>query len=301
MRFSIGASILLGLCLVVRAEADDQPLTEDLLTLSKHWSVGANLVYANSESRNSEAVDFVQVQTGPAQFVRVPSAVGEQHTVTDLIIYGASASYGLTENTEFSVRASASSSYFRSESAAGTIASNDSRFSDAWLGLSHRFDTGRESASLFGFAQTAFAENSNVSGTNIVSGKSWLMGVTSYRKVDPMLFSITAAYQYSMDRNTDRGVLDPGDVIAIDPSVSFLANPDVTLSLGTSWSSRQGDTRDGGPQSIRITQMSLNVGVGYAWSENTLLFFNTNADISGAGGASVSLSFLYQPRHEADR
>ncbi|MGF1547697.1 MAG: hypothetical protein ACFCUG_10255 [Thiotrichales bacterium] len=71
-------------------------------------------------------------------------------------------------------------------------------------------------------------------------------------------------------------------------------NAEVTLTgeLQLRW--HGADAVHGDTRGIDTTQTRLDFGLGYAFSKRTTLQMTTRADISGDGGAEVSLTALYK-------
>lgn len=278
----------------------DLPLTvEDLLTAQNRLRLELSLTYANADKTGVQTGAPLLIQTGPAQFVAVPTQVGESRSNRDTLVLATGLRYGLSADTELYGRASWLSNSLRTEDANGARSESDSRFADAWLGVNHRFIREGESPALLGFAEAAVAERES-SGT--VHGRAWLLGFTTYRVIDPVVLSLTGAYRINLRRAGDGERRDPGDLLLLNPSVAFAVNNEVTLSGGLTWRRQQAERVESQRRGIATTRTDLNLGLGYAFSERSTLSFTTRANLSGAEGAEFGLTWLYKlgelPRRE---
>lgn len=271
------------------------PLTiEDLLTAQQRWRVELGAVYANSDTTGVESSQPILIQVGPTQFISLPTVVGEQRRNSDTLVLTPGLRYGVSGDTEVYGRFSALTSTTRRFGAQGPQSQTDERFADVWLGVNHRFIREGKTPALLGFLEVAVAENTAASGVDLVHGKSWLAGVTTYRAIDPIVLAATVAYRANLERDANGPKRNPGDLFLINPSVSFAVNNEVTLTTGLQWRLTQADQFDGQAQGIRTTQTSLNLGLGHAWSQRLTLSVNTRANISGNGGADIQFIALYK-------
>lgn len=292
-------SVVLACLFATIASAEEPPTSdkaipvENLLTSKGKVNLGFGLVYANSERSRVQVGDMVLIQTGPSQFVRVPIEVGELRVNTDTLVATPSLRYGVTENTQLSLRGSYSTNYARTQGLSGSDSSSSSRFVGAYLGIDHRLQKEGKTPGLIGLLDVALAENNSISGSDISYARSWLIGITAYRVFEPLVLSATAAYQMNLARQRDGQQFDPGNLIVFSPSLNFIPNRDSSFGLGFAWVLGGSDVVDGSESSIVQTRTDLNLYFSYAWSKPLLLFFTLNSNISGKGGASIGLSSSY--------
>ena len=270
----------------------DLPLTvEDLLTAQNRWRLELGATYANSEKTGLQTGQSVQIQTGPAQFITLPTAVGESRTNNDTLVFTPGLRYGLSADTEIYTRASWLADSSRIQDTAGTRTESDHRFADLWTGVNHRFVREGKTPALLGFVEAALAEKSR---SDTAYGKSWLLGFTAYRTLDPVVLAATAAYRINQTRQIDGLDNKPGNFLLLNPAVNFAVNDQVTLSTGLQWRRQEADTIGGAAQGVVATRTSLNLGLGFQWDERTTLNFTTRANISGSGGAEIGLVALFK-------
>lgn len=179
------------------------------------------------------------------------------------------------------------------DSLGNTNETSDSRLQDMSLTGQYQLTNNHKSLpdSLI-FGEVSVYDNTD--GLEPVSGSSALVGGTVYTVNDPIVLSLTGSYQYNGTRDlTDTSVakeVDIGDVVSVNGSVGFAVNPDITLTTGIGWQSRQADELQGlSTTSTRQTQTNLNLGMAYALSERSNLTANASSNISGEGGSTVSV------------
>lgn len=178
----------------------------------------------------------------------------------------------------------------RSSDLSGTNRDNESRFVDAWAGLNYQFSQDDKTPALLGFIEGALYEKHQQSSA---SGKSWTLGMTTYRAIDPVVLSLTSSYQWNQQRD-DGGVrFQPGNYLLLSPSVAFAVNDRVTLTTGFQWMNRQADRYDNQPQGFRQTSTDLTLGLGYGVSKGNTLNFSFKANASGQSRADLRLNWLY--------
>ena len=290
------AILLLCTTVALPSQADLPLKIEDLLTKKNQWRGELGMVYANREQRDISTGEFIQIQIGPTQFISLPTVGGEQQVNSDTLVLTPGLRYGVTLDTELYGRLSLSHTASRSEDAGGgTHSQSDDRFADVWLGINHRFWDDDEHPALLGFLEVAALENVANEGTDNVSGKSWLFGLTTYRAIDPLVLGLTAAYGLNLERRLTNGTdHQPGDFLLLNPSVNFAVNNWVTLTYGLQWRWRQADKFNGQPQGLRTTNTAMSLGLGYSWSQRLTLNFNARTNISGQNNAEIGLTFLYK-------
>jgi len=267
------------------------PLTiEDLITDKGKVTLDATFSYANSNQQGVATGEPIIVQTGPTSFITIPTRIGETRTDTDASVATLGLRYGLTKDAELYGRGSYLWNSSRSSNFSDASSSNINSFSDAWLGLNYRFLKDGETPALLSFIEVALVERLKESNS---SAKSWMLGVTSYSVIDPVVLSMTAAYRFNQERMNGEQRYKPGNFLLLNPSLAFAVNDRVSLSGGVQWLSRQPDRLDGLSQSFRRTTTDLNFGVAYGFSDATSLAFSVTTNASGSSGSSVRLNLLH--------
>lgn len=271
----------------------DLPLTvENLLSDKGKTRFEFSTTYVNSERRGIDAADPITVQTGPATFVEIPSIVGERSTNTDAVVVSTGIRYGLTNKDEIYGRVSGVSVDSRSENLLGEVSKiSDTRFSDAWVGINHKFRDDTDKAALFGFAELQLAEKQSDDST--AKGKSAVIGMTTYQTYDPVVLSLTGAVQVNGKRDVNGIDYKPGNSLILSPSVGFAVNDKVTLTSGVNWRMKQEDEYNGTKTGIKRTSTSLNLGLGFALGKKDTLNFAVQPQVSGDGDVQMNLNWIH--------
>jgi len=271
--------------------ADLPLIIEDLTTDKGRFKFEFSLTYANAEQQGVSMGQPIVVQVGETSFITIPTLIGEHNGNTDSLISTLGLRYGLTDKVELYSRASHLHIRQRNTDAAGDSKSSESRFADAWGGINYQFKQDDETPALLGFAEIALREKHRFSSASL---KSSMFGLTTYRAIDPVVFSFTGAYRLSLARK-DGGVdYNPGNLLLFNPTVGFAVNERVTMSTGLQWMNRAADSRNGRAQGLRHTQTDLQLGVSYGLSDQGTVNINIKANVSGQDGADLRLSWLRQ-------
>lgn len=117
--------------------------------------------------------------------------------------------------------------------------------------------------------------------------------MTTYRAIDPVVLSLTAAYRFNTTRSDGDVDLKPGNFLLLTPSIAFAVNDRVTLTTGLQWINRQADRIKGESREARETSTDILLGVGYGIARGNTLNFTVNANASGRNGADLRLNWLY--------
>jgi len=136
--------------------------------------------------------------------------------------------YGLTGKTEIYARGSGQYSSSRSP----TASMSDVRFLNTWVGASYQFKKDTETPALIGFFEEALFEQGKDSTYAL---KSWAAGLTAYKSIDPIVFVFSGYYGLNALRKDGVATIDPGNILALNPSVAFSVNDRVTLNAGVRW------------------------------------------------------------------
>jgi len=265
---------------------------EDILTDKGKIKLDTSMSYSNLERSGLSIGEPTVIQTGPTSFITLPaSIVGERTTNSDSLVGTLGLRYGLTGNAEIYIRSSYVSYGQRSTEANGTKNSaRQSRWVNAWGGINYRFKDDDKTPAILGLAEIALFEKPIEKRSSF---KSAMFGVTTYKAIDPMVLSLTTAYQFSRERKDKEIKYKPGNFVLINPSVAFTVNDRITLTTGMQWVSRAADRIDGQDLGMRRTSTNLILGVGYGVSKGNTLNFTLQSNTSGRGGADLRFSWLY--------
>jgi len=252
--------------------------------------VDVSLTYANRDRQGVATAEPITVQTGPTSFVTLPTLVGESQGNSDTLVGTLGLRYGLTAKAEIYGRASYLHNSSRSSDLTSLSSSSDSRFADAWGGVNYQFKRDDDTPALLGFAEVALREKHSKSSASF---KSWMLGMTTYKAIDPVVLSLTAAYRFNQVRQDGAADYKPGNLLFLNPSLAFAVNDRVTLTTGLQWTNRQADTLDGNAQGFRRTSTDLLLGVGYGVSKGSTLNATFKSNASGQNGADLRLNWLH--------
>jgi hypothetical protein len=275
---------------------------DELVTSQGKWRAELGGAYANTDGFFTRPGQPITIQTGSTQFLTFVPVGGIERINTDTLVLTPGLHYGLTSRTELYGRASWLSSTTRTTVApSGSVSEGTvNRFADAWIGVNHVLLREDKYPAVLGFAELALAENGSVSGTANDYGKSLLLGGTVYRTTDPLVLTLTGAYRHNLERNLDGGSYDPGNVVLANPSVHFAVNDDVTLVGGVQWR-WQAETQVNDVRYAAETRTDQNLGMGYKWDKRLTLSASVRNNISGLGGADLSLTAVYKLDDEPRR
>ncbi len=123
--------------------------------------------------------------------------------------------------------------------------------------------------------------------------KSYLVGITTYKAIDPIVFSLTSAYRLNL-RSQENGLSEKqGNLFLFNPSIAFAVNDRVTLTTGFQWINRQSDKLNNQTESFRRTSTDLLLGVGYGISKGSTVNTTFKLNASGSNGADLRLNWLH--------
>ncbi|MCQ9327517.1 transporter [Neisseria dentiae] len=281
--------LLLTATLPLYAFADLPLSLEDILTDKGKLKLDASISYINSESSQSELAAPVFIQTGPASFIPVPTELNQTNKNSDMLAGTLGLRYGLTGNTDLYGNASwlwREERSFDSESQTSSRNRNK-HLSDVSIGISHTFLKDEKNPALIGFAEAAVYEKSRGKAS---SGKSWLIGATTYKAIDPVVLSLTAAYRLNRNKTLSDGQKSKaGNYWLLNPNISFAANDRISLTGGIQWLGAQPDRLDGKKESARSTSTYAHFGAGYGFSKSTSLNASARFNISGQSSSELKL------------
>lgn len=197
--------------------------------------------------------------------------------------------YGVSEKAEFYARGSYLYNMHRSYDEIRTSSSSENRFADAWIGLNYQFKGDDDTPAVLGFGEIAAREKHSESS---VSFKSAMFGVTAYKALDPVVFSLTGAYRVNRTRNNGSSEYKPGNLLLLHPSFAFAANDRVTLTAGLQWTSRQPDRIAERDQGLRRTSTDFLLGVAYGIAQGSALNVTFKGNASGRNGTDLRINLL---------
>ncbi|EMU0435023.1 meta-pathway of phenol degradation family protein [Neisseria gonorrhoeae] len=264
----------------------DLPLTiEDIMTDKGKWKLETSLTYLNSENSRSELAAPVYIQTGATSFIPIPTEIQENGSNTDMLAGTLGLRYGLTGNTD--IYGSGSYLWHEERKLDGNGKTRNKRMSDISAGISHTFLKDGKNPALIAFLESTVYEKSRNKAS---SGKSWLIGATTYKAIDPIVLSLTAAYRINGSKTLSDDVkYKAGNYWMLNPNISFAANDRISLTGGIQWLGKQPDRIDGKKESARNTSTYAHFGAGFGFTKTAALNASARFNVSGQSSSELKL------------
>ncbi|WP_461220013.1 meta-pathway of phenol degradation family protein [Neisseria gonorrhoeae] len=264
----------------------DLPLNiEDIMTDKGKWKLETSLTYLNSENSRAALASPVYIQTGSASFIPVPTEIQENGSNTDMLAGTLGLRYGLTGNTD--IYGSGSYLWHEERKLDGNGKTRNKRMSDISAGISHTFLKDGKNPALIAFLESTVYEKSRNKAS---SGKSWLIGATTYKAIDPIVLSLTAAYRINGSKTLSDDVkYKAGNYWMLNPNISFAANDRISLTGGIQWLGKQPDRIDGKKESARNTSTYAHFGAGFGLTKTAALNASARFNVSGQSSSELKL------------
>ncbi|MEF1433966.1 meta-pathway of phenol degradation family protein [Neisseria gonorrhoeae] len=264
----------------------DLPLTiEDIMTDKGKWKLETSLTYLNSENSRAALAAPVYIQTGATSFIPVPTEIQENGSNTDMLAGTLGLRYGLTGNTD--IYGSGSYLWHEERKLDGNGKTRNKRMSDISAGISHTFLKDGKNPALIAFLESTVYEKSRNKAS---SGKSWLIGATTYKAIDPIVLSLTAAYRINGSKTLSDDVkYKAGNYWMLNPNISFAANDRISLTGGIQWLGKQPDRIDGKKESARNTSTYAHFGAGFGFTKTAALNASARFNVSGQSSSELKL------------
>lgn len=268
----------------------DLPLTiEDIMTDKGKWKLETSLTYLNSENSRAELAAPVYIQTGATSFIPIPTEIQENGSNTDMLAGTLGLRYGLTGNTD--IYGSGSYLWHEERKLDGNGKTRNKRMSDISAGISHTFLKDDKNPALIGFLESTVYEKSRNKAS---SGKSWLIGATTYKAIDPVVLSLTAAYRINGSKTLSSNTkYKAGNYWMLNPNISFAANDRISLTGGIQWLGKQPDRLDGKKESARNTSTYAHFGAGFGFTKTTALNASARFNVSGQSSSELKFGVLH--------
>src|SRR6218665_4073659 len=217
----------------------DLPLTvERLITDKGKIKLYLSLSYANADRQGVSSAAPISVQVSPTSFVTLLTQIGEHVDNSDIAVAALGLPYGLTAKAEVYARLSGLSSRRRSSGLGGSATSSQSGFADAWAGANYQFKKDDDGHAVLGFAEIALREKHR---RRSASFKSAMLGATTYKAIDPVVFSLSGAYRFNQGRQDGAQSYQPPSLLLLKTAVNFPVFVRVTLFSSAYWTRRDGE------------------------------------------------------------
>lgn len=282
-------STLLLLPLSFQAAAELPLSLEELLTDKGKLRLESSISYTNVEREQTRLANPIYIQTGANSYIAVPTALQQGSRNSDLIIGTLGLRYGITAKTELYGNASYLWRNDRTYNGAANSHSSDN-LSNISLGISHTFKQDGKNPALIGFAETTAYEKSYGKAS---SAKSWQIGATTYKAIDPIVLSLTGSYHINNSKNIAAGKYKAGNYFTLNPSISFAANNRISITGGVQWIAQQPSRLNGTKLAARNTATYAHFGVGYGISRETSISASARFNVSGQSNSTLRLSLQH--------
>ena len=279
-------STLLLLPLFFQAAAELPLSLEELLTDKGKLRLESSISYTNIEREQTRIANPIYIQTGTNSYIAVPTALQQGSRNSDLIIGTLGLRYGITAKTELYGNASYLWRNDRTYNGAAHSNSSDN-LSNISLGISHTFKQDGKNPALIGFAETIAYEKSYGKAS---SAKSWQIGATTYKAIDPIVLSLTGTYHINSSKNIAAGKYKAGNYFTLNPSISFAANDRISITGGVQWIVQQPSRLNGTKLAAKNTATYAHFGVGYGISRETSISASARFNVSGQSNSTLRLS-----------
>ena len=272
MRWQPRHSLLLAIVYCSPLQADLPLSVDDLFTAHHRYRLETGLDYSNRE--------YSEPVAGYAQS-------------TDVAVASLGLRYGLTARTELFTRVYGYYSQARTQNDQGLQVDANTDWNRVVAGANIQFSADNKTPALLGFAAFDLIENPADSALQLRYGSSANLGFTTYRSIDPLLLSAVFRFDYRSDYQQQGLNVEPGHSVVISPQTAFAINHLVTLTGGLEWEWRQGVAVQGSQLTLDRTRTSVLLGLGYNWSEDVTVSFNSEFAVTDSAGASMSVNVVY--------
>lgn len=287
--------ILFVLIPSVSYSSDDVEVIREKILGKNKVGYGLNFTYRTLSSTNQNFIEDI-LKVGD-DFVPVIRLTGPGETNIDSYIITPSIYYGLSNRLSLYGQLSHVSTNRRSTDGSNSYDERDSYISGINTGLRLKLLNGN-GFGISGNIGTALAVFDSLSTEKLVfdPGKNISIGFTTYKIVDSMIMlNMSLGYSYTMERKVYDLDYNPPDTLHISPSIAFSVSPRITLNGGFTWQ-RDNVTKINGAVVTRDmvrTSMNADFGMNYVISDKLGLGVNLSSDMSGDGGAALSVSLSY--------
>ena len=267
----------------------DLPLSlEGIAPTQNRFKIGASLTYYNSNTdvHNQGASSYLLTPQNTT--IEIPGRLISGRNNSDVLYSNISLQYGVSANTELYSSIGALWRQNRYSDANGHFSRNHHELSDVVLGVNQVVLRDGANPMLTATLETSALEK--IRGKN-VHARSWFAGISAYKAVDPVVFSLTTGYRFNFNNSTGRR---PGNYWLIRPGVSFAANDRTAFNARLQWTGRQGERIHGKKTNAFESSTHATLGVGYAFSSQTSLSADVQWNLSGDTGANATLALQHR-------
>jgi hypothetical protein len=286
-RFAFTKSLALVLALASSSFAAEQALkVEELLSEKNNFKADLSLSYSNidQDAGVSTVVTIDPLGLGGLLGLTtyMSSYAGDQVVDRDILVYSLNAKYGITDRLELVLFGNAHSAFTRVQLGSAHETDSDSDFDNAGFGLTYKVKSeGSTPALLLGATTNAISRvqyaAQNEEGQLVGTDKqneyfdSYNFYALSYYSVDPVVFVLKAAYQWSREQSYDDSTINHADVVSLTPEIYFAVNPYTNLSWGISYKFIGEESVNGDKATNAESVIGFKLGVSYEIVRNSII------------------------------
>ncbi|MFK8042906.1 hypothetical protein [Congregibacter sp.] len=120
----------------------------------------------------------------------------------------------------------------------------------------------------------------------------WRLGVTTYKSLDPVVLSLSAAMTLQRDYQLAEGSVEPGMAWRVEPGVNFAVNANVTLFGGVSFERRNASSANGESLADQSERVGIRGGIALAIARRHSVF--VSGDIASDHQGGMNLQWFYE-------
>lgn len=269
--------------------AEPRQFVEDMFSNEGTWTSTLSINYSVSDAKKSE-VNSISITTEDG-VVEVPFYAGEIESEQEVVSLSPQMKYGV--NDQLTVNLINTFLYTSNKllnSDGGTSSSTDYNFAESSLGFSYKVLEENASPSVSLSFDLVLVDKNGFDSTNYLSGFS--ASLSLYRTLDPVVLSLNSGYRYNSKRDIKKRSVEIPDTIFINPSVTFLANPQISMAFGPDIRYREETTINNRTVEVSGIDMRAVSSVTYAFNSDTRIFFETAFNMVGDGQSNIGLSIV---------
>ena len=274
--------------LALPAQADLPLSLEGIAPEQNGFKFGLSLSHYNQSSTTYESGAPVFFHTPQNTVIEIPGSIEAGRHNGDMLYANASLQYGISGQTELYASLGGYWQQQRSRYRDGENTQSRSELANLTVGVNHVFLNDGKNPALIGVLETSAVEK--IRGKN-VHGRSWYVGINSYKAIDPVVFSFSGGYRFNFNNSTGR---KPGNYWLLRPGVSFAANDRTTFSAHLKWTGRHAGRTDGKRHGTFESDTHAILGAGYAFSKQTSISADVQWHLSGEDGSVATLAFQHK-------
>lgn len=249
-----------------------------------------NIAYANSEQRANSYSNPIYIQTGTNSFVAIPTYFSQTQTNNDTIIATTGLRYGLTSKTDIYANLSYLWQNIRSFDGINETSNKNDYLYNAIFGISQTILKDGQNPMVIGFIEASIFEK--ILGKSFYT-KSWLVGISAYKAIDPIVLGFSGAYRFSSSYDSAYGKYKAGNYLLLNPTILFAANDKITLSSGILWINQQAQKLDDKKLSIHSTTTYMKFGVGFGYDDKTTFSLSAKFKTSSQSASEINLGIIH--------